>query len=85
MKYIFVFNLVVFNLKHSKIKKVKKSCVFACVYERRGEGDTRNPPGSQGGPSLEKFGNHWARIATSMIPLSYTTSFTMLVISFTEN
>ena len=28
MKYIFVFNLVVFNSKHTKIKKF----VFACVY-----------------------------------------------------
>ena len=63
MKYIFVFNLVVFNLKHTK-KEKEKRCVFACVYEGGvgggggGKGDSRNPSGSQGDTSLEKFGNH---------------------------
>ena len=38
--------------------KIKQRCVFACVYE--GEGAS-NPPGSQGGAILEKFGNHWYR------------------------
>ena len=62
MKYILVFNLVVFNLKYTKIKK---GCVFTCVYEGGGGGGggggvcARNPSGSQGGSSLEKFGNHW--------------------------
>ena len=49
MKYIFVFNLVVFNLKHTKYKK---RCVFACVCWG---GDARNPPGSQGGATLSAW------------------------------
>ena len=62
MKYIFVVNLVVFNLKHTKIKKV---CGRMCVWGRGrgGKGGARNPPGSQVGASLEKFGDHWSTVS----------------------
>ena len=46
-----MFNLVVFNVKHTKYKKGGCSHML-------GGGGARNPPGSQGGASLGKFGNH---------------------------
>ena len=52
MKYIFVFNLVVFNLKHTKIER----CVFTCVYEGRVGGrkeSTWKPRGRQPGKVWE--------------------------------
>ena len=56
VKEHFVLSQVVFNVKHTKYKK---KCAFACA---RGGGGARNPPGSQGGASLEKFGNHCFKV-----------------------
>lgn len=54
VKYSFVFNLVVFNWKHTKIKKVSVR-MYVCGWGWGG------PPLSQGDASLEKFGNHCTR------------------------
>ena len=57
MKYIFVFNVIVFNVKHTKL--IKKNCVRKFVFNSSTGKGAENPPGSHGIVSMEIFRNHY--------------------------